>query len=511
MKSVSFVCAIAGAATLAPIADAGFMGFVAFTRTSGAYTVIDVFCAVSNASDKFLNVYDAEITTTVAGGFYQRDTADTRGWRPDGSGSTSTRASIDSFMTAGSLRVAGYPGVYAGSTTTADPNFTSSAWTGIGLAANGVPSLAGWYTNNPPSEQNMTESLTGLTGRRNSGATAGAGATGPTVGSQGAAWGIWCSHMVLSGTQPVVFGPSGNVQFHASASIKDGVTGVTTQGVSTIPAPGAIAMLAAAARLGRRRRTSSTTDRSSVMNTKNTLLCATLGTAALAAPASAGFMGFVASVREIGGFRVVDVFAAVSNSSDRFLNVYDATISTTVAGGFFQGSSELNKAWRPDTTNWTSTRNAIDSFMTAGGTNYLLPAGAYSSETTAGDPNFTGSSWTPTAISAPANTVPALAGWYTNDPTADTNATEGLAGLPGRVNGSGAAGAQFGIWCSHLVLQSTAPITFGANGNLRYGAFASIKDGVTGVTTQGFSVIPGPGAVAVLGLAGIAASRRRRA
>jgi hypothetical protein len=204
---------------------------------------------------------------------------------------------------------------------------------------------------------------------------------------------------------------------------------------------------------------------------------------------------------------VVDVFAAVSNSSDRFLNVYDATISTTVAGGFFQGSSELNKAWRPDTTNWTSTRNSIDSFMTAGGTNYLLPAGAYSSETTAGDPNFTGSSWTPTAISAPANTVPALAGWYTNDPTAATNATEGLAGLPGRVNGSGAAGAQFGIWCSHLVVQSTAPITFGANGNLRYGAFASIKDGVTGVTTQGFSVIPAPGA-AVLLLAGLRSRRR---
>ena len=36
MKSVSFIFAIAGAATLAPIADAGFMGFVAFTRTSGA-------------------------------------------------------------------------------------------------------------------------------------------------------------------------------------------------------------------------------------------------------------------------------------------------------------------------------------------------------------------------------------------------------------------------------------------------------------------------------------------
>jgi MYXO-CTERM domain-containing protein len=44
------------------------------------------------------------------------------------------------------------------------------------------------------------------------------------------------------------------VRFSASASIKDGVTGITTQGASAIPAPGAASLLAIAALAGGRRR-----------------------------------------------------------------------------------------------------------------------------------------------------------------------------------------------------------------------------------------------------------------
>lgn len=233
--------------------------------------------------------------------------------------------------------------------------------------------------------------------------------------------------------------------------------------------------------------------------------------ATAATSANAGFLGFVASVRQVGGYTLVDVYAGVQNASDRFLNVYDATIATSIAGGFFQAAGDSTRGWAPDLVGYTSSRNAIDSFMTAGGTDYLLPAGAFAASSTAGDPNFTGTygSWNPAPGSAPANTVPALAGWYTSNPPDLTNATEGLAGLVGRVDGTGAAGAAYGIWCAHLVLATNDAIAFGAPGNLQFQGFASIKDGETGATTQGFSVIPAPGALALVAAAARARSRRR--
>ena len=52
MKTALFVAT--AAASLVASADAGFSGFVAYSRNVGANTVIDVFAAVTNASDKFL-------------------------------------------------------------------------------------------------------------------------------------------------------------------------------------------------------------------------------------------------------------------------------------------------------------------------------------------------------------------------------------------------------------------------------------------------------------------------
>jgi hypothetical protein len=132
----------------------------------------------------------------------------------------------------------------------------------------------------------------------------------------------------------------------------------------------------------------------------------------------------------------------------------------------------------------------------------------YASTNTNGDPNFTGTSWNGTPASAAATTIPALAGWYTGDPTSVDNTTESLAAVAGtRVNASGAAAANFGIWCAHLVVTSNTT-------TVSWDAFASIKDGVTGGTSQVQSstanFLPAPGAVALLGLAGFA-SRRRRA
>jgi len=235
-----------------------------------------------------------------------------------------------------------------------------------------------------------------------------------------------------------------------------------------------------------------------------TVLFVAAAASAVVASADAGFLGFVASSRTVGAYTVVDIFAGVQNASDKFLNVYN----TTSNGTFFQATGLANKTWKPDAANFNSTRNSIDSFMTAG----TFSGGAYGAEfyastNTNGDPNFTGSSWNATPASPAATTIPALAGWYTGDPTSIDNRAESLAGLAGRVNGTNAAGANFGIWCAHLVLVGNQAI----GTDFTFSAFASIKDGVSGAVSQSSSnfPVPAPGAIALLGLAGFSARRRR--
>ncbi|MCX5639564.1 MAG: hypothetical protein NT059_01955, partial [Planctomycetota bacterium] len=108
-----------------------------------------------------------------------------------------------------------------------------------------------------------------------------------------------------------------------------------------------------------------------------TCLIAIVGTASIVASADAGFLGFVASVRTVGANTVIDIFAGVDNASDKFLNVYNANISTSLTGGFVQKAGLATKTWKPDTAGFTSTRNTNDdSFMTAG----TFSGGAYGGE-----------------------------------------------------------------------------------------------------------------------------------
>jgi MYXO-CTERM domain-containing protein len=242
---------------------------------------------------------------------------------------------------------------------------------------------------------------------------------------------------------------------------------------------------------------------------KNMIL-AVSAVSAVAASANAGFQGFVASVRTVGGYTLIDIFAGVNNASDKFLNVYDANISTTVAGGFYQAAGLTNKTWKPDAGAFAATRTSIDSFMTAGTFSGGAYGGVYYASTnTNGDPNFTGTSWSPTPGSPAATTVPANAGWYTGDPTSVDNNAESLAGLTNRVNGTNGQYATHGIWVSHIVLAGTG-YTLGTD--VSFAAYASVKDGISGAVSQSsssFAPVPAPGAVALLGLAGFAARRRR--
>ena len=259
-----------------------------------------------------------------------------------------------------------------------------------------------------------------------------------------------------------------------------------------------------------------------------TLAIAVVGTASLVASADAGFLGFVAFAKQNGANVMVDIYTAVQNSSDKFLNVYNLNASTTAAGGFVQQAGLATKTWKPDAASFNSTRSSVDSFMTAG----TYSGGAYGGEyyastNTNGDPNFTGTSWNATPASAAATTIPANAGWYTGDPTSIDNAAQALAPLSvgytrfdsfATGSGSGAtagsANAQYGIWCSHIVIAGTlnAGLFNGVSPVISWIGSASIKDGLTGGTSQGTSsMAPAPGAIALLGVAGISSSRRRRA
>ena len=244
----------------------------------------------------------------------------------------------------------------------------------------------------------------------------------------------------------------------------------------------------------------------------HTALFAAAASAVMVTAAEAGFAGFVAYSRNVGSYTVIDVFASVTNASDKFLNVYDVQSN----GIYVQKNTSSTKTWKPDALQTRSVTD--DSFMTAG-----TGAGGYASSLTGGDPNFTGASWNGTPSSLPAETIPTNAGWFTNDPFSADNAAELMSSWAGGYNRTdsffvasragyaapgNSGGATYGIWCAHLVVTNmNRQIGY----NFTFRASASIKDGVNGAVTQAtYEFVPAPGALGLLAVAGIAGARRRR-
>ena len=237
----AFVFIASAVAIATTSADAGVIGYSSFARTaSNGNTVIDVFAVMSNASDRLLNIYNANLTTTEGGStlatFVQQGGTATRGWKPDAN--TSTRSNdVDSFMTIGVDGGAPYEGqYYASAGTGADGNFTN--WSSL---APTVPVNAGWFLSPPTLPDNVAASMAGMTGIRvNSNAAAAAGTLG-----------VWCSHFVLAS------GDLGARWWNATAASKDGITGATITNTGTmnmVPAPGVLALLGVAGFASRRRR-----------------------------------------------------------------------------------------------------------------------------------------------------------------------------------------------------------------------------------------------------------------
>ena len=237
----AFVFIASAVAIATTSADAGVIGYSSFARTaSNGNTVIDVFAVMSNASDRLLNIYNANLTTTQGGStlstYVQQAGTATRGWKPDATTSTRTN-DVDSFMTIGVDGGAPYEGqYYASAGTGADGNFTN--WSTL---APTVPVNAGWFLSPPTLPDNVAESMSGMTGTRvNSNAAAG-----------NSNLGVWCAHFVIAP------GNVGERWWNATAASKDGLTGATITNTGTmnmVPAPGALALLGVAGFASRRRR-----------------------------------------------------------------------------------------------------------------------------------------------------------------------------------------------------------------------------------------------------------------
>jgi MYXO-CTERM domain-containing protein len=251
-----------------------------------------------------------------------------------------------------------------------------------------------------------------------------------------------------------------------------------------------------------------------------------LGTAAVATVANADFIGWTANVRNVSGGYLINVFAVTDNSSDVILNVYGGTpgtpgagfITTNSAGGFKQGAGAQG-VWAPSgSQNWTT----LDSFLTVGGSFNTITNAFTGNGSTAGDPPWnvtytdsdTGEATTVNAFNTASNesgftnpylnSVPATGGFFI---AGTSSPARSLATLTNRVASSSAAAAaaSFGMMVAQLYV-TDLDLAW------KMGATLRRSNSTTSQGTFEFTIpVPAPGAIALLGVAGLTAGRRRRA
>jgi MYXO-CTERM domain-containing protein len=261
----------------------------------------------------------------------------------------------------------------------------------------------------------------------------------------------------------------------------------------------------------------------------------------VASGASADFIGWTSSTRAVTGGFLVNVFAVTDASTDVILNVSGGSvglptagfITTNSTGGFRQGAGAQSVFAPSGSQNWTT----LDSFLTVGGgfnttTNAFLGNGA-----TQGDPPWnvtytdtdTGEATTVSSFNTQdnasgftnpnVNSIPATAGWFIAGSTSPARSLASIASIrngfasAGGVNygssSQAAANAANGFLVAQLFVTELGGTKF-----IDWKMSATLRrvDGTTSNASFQMRVgdIPAPGALALLGLAGVA-SRRRRA
>jgi MYXO-CTERM domain-containing protein len=263
-----------------------------------------------------------------------------------------------------------------------------------------------------------------------------------------------------------------------------------------------------------------------------TSIIATAATAFIATAASADFVGWTSSIRAVPGGYLVNIFAATNNSTDVILNVYGGTagqpsagsITTNSAGGFLQGAGAQG-VWAPSgSQNWTT----LDSFLTIGGSLNTTTNAFTGNGSTAGDPPWnvtytdtdTGEETSVNAFNTPSNAsgfenpylnnIPATGGFFIAGTSSPARSLASLGANRSVSSNAAAAAATFGMLVGQFyVAQNTVSemVKFTNMG-------ATLRRSDSTLSQAAFSVtvaVPAPGALALLGVAGLASGRRRRA
>jgi hypothetical protein len=263
---------------------------------------------------------------------------------------------------------------------------------------------------------------------------------------------------------------------------------------------------------------------------------ATVASMFVASAASAQVLGLTATTRlQSDGNYLVNVWVVVGSSTNVLTSVsggQTGSITTNAVGGFRQGAGTQG-VWAPaGSQNW----NTLDSFLTGGG-GFLTSSNSWTANSnTAGDPNWNvtyfdtdleenqvanafntpsnGSGFTNPYI----NTVAPAGGWSlpggTNSPARSLATLTALgrqnADAQGQAAGSAAAGT-FGIMIAQFYVSGQT--ASGAGAKIFFNNMRVFLGSTDNRLIESFAIdvvpIPAPGAVALLGLAGLAGRRRR--
>jgi hypothetical protein len=213
----------------------------------------------------------------------------------------------------------------------------------------------------------------------------------------------------------------------------------------------------------------------------------------IGAAASADFVSFEGAVEEVDGYTVIKMYA-VYDTADIALNVFNAQIVTSDTGGFNQSDVQIGAGgtWAPnaslDIPNFSD--SSIDSFGTIG---YGVGTGAATN----------GSALDPTFLDATGGLggyVPSGAGWYNGNPSNEQ--------VAGAVDGIG----DYAVWVGQYAFATSRVEAAGALNFFIFDCEMGSKNSSGEVFFGGDDYIwnvPAPGALALLGLGGLATRRRR--
>ena len=235
-------------------------------------------------------------------------------------------------------------------------------------------------------------------------------------------------------------------------------------------------------------------------------------------------------------YSAIDVFVDCNNAADYIVNVYGqrassatksvistvkngvinaatATNATAANGVMFNQGTGVNKNWAPDFDN---ADGLFDSFVTIGGRTQDVAANPESGNGLAKDPSFanysSSTSGFGTLRTGTTSTTDAGPGWYSADPNNVMNKAGSYADLK--------------IMLGHFVVDVTDYL--GTTNTIQLSFLATYTIKINGTTQQQnrtspgsptqttssvpltFNFIPAPGAVALIGLAGLVSRRRAR-